>query len=508
MRVGIDIEFQIQGQWKTDLLIAFALEGESFDDACHFSQGVAPWLTISPAWRDFKGKKDERTMLYGPPAMDINRAMVVGLGKEKDLELEDIRFSFAKAVKACQDMGLENVGVDIVSMNRIALKLGLKKEEMAKELALAAKLALYAYTPYKKKAEEATKINKIFFLLDDDYCDDELRKAIRFVEAEACGIYLARDLANAPSNGMTPKLFADEAEKVAGYHNFKITILKKEEIEAENMHSYLAVAKGSYEEPHFVVLEYRPHTIEKDVKPIALVGKGITFDTGGICLKPAAGMEEMKGDMSGAAAVLGTFETLGRLGMLGIFPNRPIIGIMPLCENMPSGRSIKPGDVVFAKNGKSVEIINTDAEGRLILADALTYAEEKFDPEYLLDIATLTGACAVALGEGAAGVFCTKSDLAHKIHKRSNELFERTWLLPLWKHLGKELKSNVADVKNCGSRYGGSLTAALFLKEFVSDDRTWVHVDMAAADNADNAINPKGATGFGVRMLTDFSFLN
>lgn len=502
---NLDIEFQIQGQWKTDIAIAFALEGEGADDACHFTQTAAPWLSIAPQWRDFHGKKDERVLLYGPPAMDISRCMVLGLGESKDLSLEDIRMAFGKAVSACQDLGLEHAGVDIVSMARIGAKLGIAKDAFAKELALAAKLALYSCDAYRKKSEKP-RLRKLFFLLDDDFCDDSLKQAVRFAEAEAKGICLARDLANAPSNVMTPSRFAEEAQNVANYHNFSTKILGREEISAENMNAFLAVTKGSAEEPRFIVLEYRPHHIAEDAKPAVLVGKGITFDTGGICLKPSAGMEEMKGDMSGAAAVLGTFETLGRLAMNGVFPNRPVIGIMPLCENMPGGTATKPGDIVFAKAGKSVEIINTDAEGRLILIDALTYAQENYQPEYLVDIATLTGACAVALGEGAAGIFSCDEKLSKKVADRANVLFERAWPLPVWKHLSKELKSNVADMKNCGSRYGGSLTACLFLKEFVSDGINWVHIDMAAADNADNALNPKGATGYGVRTLTDICF--
>ncbi|UWX05354.1 leucyl aminopeptidase [Taurinivorans muris] len=503
---NLDIEFQIQGQWKTDLALAFAFEGEGVDDACHFTQNAAPWLSIAPQWRDFKGKKDERIVLYGPPAMEISRCMVLGLGETKDLTLEDMRFSFAKAVTACQDLGLEHIGIDIVSMARIGAKLGVTRDDMAKELALAAKLALYSYTAFKKKTEKPT-LRKLFFLLDDDFCDDSLKKAVRYAEAEALGIYLARDLANAPANAATPDYFAQKAEETALYHNFQCTVLKKEEIENENMRAFLAVAKGSAQEPRFVILEYRPHTADKEMNPLVLVGKGITFDSGGICLKPSAGMEEMKGDMSGAAAVLGAFETLGRLGMSGIFPKRPVIGVMPLCENMPSGTAVKPGDIVFAKTGKSIEIINTDAEGRLILADALAYAEEKYQPHMIVDIATLTGACAVALGEGAAGVFSPDDNLARNVAERGSALFERSWQLPVWKHLMKELKSNVADIKNAGSRYGGSLTAALFLKEFVGEEQAWVHIDMAAADNADNTLNPKGATGFGVRTLVDLSFM-
>lgn len=503
---SLDIEFQIQGQWKTDLALAFAFEGEDVDDACHFLQNAAPWLTIAPQWRDFKGKKEERIILYGPPAMEISRTMVLGLGKAQELTMEDFRLAFGKAVTACQDLGLEHIGIDIVSMARIGAKLGISRDALARELALAAKLALYSYTAFKKK-DDSPKLRKIFFLLDDDFCDDTLKKAVRFAEAEAAGIYLARDLANAPANQVTPAFFADKAQEIATYHNFNIRILKKEAIEQEHMHAFLAVAKGSHQEPRFVVLEYYPHTVDKNLAPLALVGKGITFDSGGISLKPSAGMEEMKGDMSGAAAVLGTFETLGRLAMNGTFPTRPVIGIMPLCENLPGGSATKPGDIVFARTGKSVEIVNTDAEGRLILIDALSYAQDTYKPAYLVDIATLTGACAVALGEGAAGIFGSDEKLAQKVVTRSNALFERAWQLPVWKHLMKELKSNVADLKNSGSRLGGSLTAALFLKEFVQEEQEWIHIDMAAADNGENALNPKGATGYGVRTLVDLSFM-
>lgn len=581
----MDINFQVQSKWKVDIALAFAFEGDTFDDACHYLQVPAPWIGISPAWRDFSGKKDERCVLYGPPAMDISRAMIIGIGKakvkkeeskktKKNLDIIEpasskvvttkestkstgefacactgskeessiptctcvadkpdyerfsiVRNAFAKAICACRDMGLEHVGIDIVSLARMAGQCGYTKEDAAREITLAAHLALYSYDRFKEKSSEkavekaskkadkkeqkADKISKISFLLDDNFCTDELKEAVRLAEAEASGIYVARDLVNAPSNCMTPSLFADEAELVANnYKEFKIScqVLKQKDMEKENMGSLLAVGQGSDEEPRFVVLEYAPKKMEKSLKPIALVGKGVTFDSGGISLKPSAGMGDMKGDMSGAAAVLGTFETLGQLAKLGIAPVRKIVGIIPLVENMPSGKAIKPGDIVYSKKGKSIEILNTDAEGRLILVDALAYAEEKYDPEYLLDIATLTGACAIALGNGAAGVFSTKNCLAKLVQDKGEQYFERTWHLPLWDHLITGLKSNVADLANVGPREGGSLTAALFLKQFIDEERAWVHIDMAAADNGDDPVTPKGATGFGVRLLTDFAF--
>lgn len=570
----IDINFQVQSKWKVDIALAFAFEGDTPDDACHYLQVPAPWIAISPAWRDFSGKKDERCLLYGPPAMDVSRAMIIGLGKalitaqeyqskkedKKNIDIiepkniihtakekgefacactgsqnestiptcscveskpqyelfSNVRYAFAQALCACRDMGLEHIGIDLVSLGRMSAQFGYSKEEAAKELILASHLALYRYERFKEKSKEKStkkntdnKISKISFLLDDTYCSDALKNAVRYAEAEASGIFYARDLVNAPSNLATPTLFADNAELVANNYkeyNMSCHILKPKDMEKENMNSLLAVGQGSDEESRFVVLEYTPKNLSKSTKPIALVGKGVTFDSGGISLKPSAGMADMKADMSGAAAVLGTFEALGQLAKLGIYPSHKIVGLIPLVENMPSGKAIKPGDIVYSKKGKSIEILNTDAEGRLILIDALTYAQEKYDPEYLLDIATLTGACAIALGEGAAGIFSTKDYLAKQIQNKGEQFFERTWHLPLWNHLISGLKSNVADLANVGPREGGTLTAALFLKQFIDEDRAWVHIDMAAADNADTPVNPKGATGFGVRLLTDFAF--
>ena len=534
----MEILFQIQSQWKVDIALAFAWEGEGVDEACYYSQRCAPWLGISPAWRDFGGKKNERAVLYGPPAMEISRVMVIGLGKNKAVKSAEstgstteserstapekaaiaspvdfvgVRNAFAKALCACRDMGLEHVGIDIVSLCRVAGHLGYTKEEAAREISLAAHLALYSYTEFKEKPKtETPKIRKISFLLDDTFCDDALKDAVRYAEAEASGICLARNLSNAPSNLLTPIHFAEEAEKVAKNHGMKCTVLNKEEIENEGMGALIAVGQGSHQETRFVVIEYTPKNEknQKNERPIALVGKGVTFDTGGISLKPGAGMEEMKADMSGAGAVLGTFETLGQLAKLGIAPTRRIVGFLPLAENMPDGKAIKPGDIVYSKKGKSIEIINTDAEGRLILVDALAYAEEKFNPIRMLDIATLTGACAVALGNGAAGVFSTDDNIAKHIQKTGERYFERAWHLPLWDDLLDGLKSNVADIANSGPRVGGALTAALFLKQFIDADRTWVHIDMAAADNGEDAVTPKGATGYGVRILTDFSFMD
>jgi leucyl aminopeptidase len=233
------------------------------------------------------------------------------------------------------------------------------------------------------------------------------------------------------------------------------------------------------------------------------VGKGVTFDSGGISLKPPANMHEMKGDMSGAAAVLGVFEALGRLAARRV-PAKPVIGLLPCAENMPDGGALRPGDIITARAGKTVEIISTDAEGRLLLADALDYAQTNWRPGLLVDIATLTGACVVALGKDAAGLFCDDADLAADLLRNGEKLGERAWRLPLWEDAGKEaLKSPVADMANAGPREGGAIHAAVFLKQFVRKDVRWAHLDIAATYNSESPVNAKGASGFGVRTLLE-----
>ena len=299
---------------------------------------------------------------------------------------------------------------------------------------------------------------------------------------------------------MTPSAFAEKAGAVASKYGMKLRVLGPEELAAEGMNAYLAVARGSAEPARMVVMEYTPRGTE-DQNPVVLVGKGLCFDSGGISLKPAKGMEDMKGDMSGAAAVLGVMEALGNLAP-SVAPKRPVVGIMACAENMPGGHATRPGDIVVAKNGKSVEIVNTDAEGRLVLADALAFAQEQYEPFRLVDIATLTGACAVALGLDSAGLFATDEALAATLHEAGMSLGERNWRLPLWTDMGMDaLKSSCADMVNSGRREGGAVNAAVFLQQFVREGVAWAHIDMAAADISENPINAKGATGFGVRTL-------
>ena len=498
----MDIRFQAGGasKWKADAVMTFVFEGEDAEQACAVLSQSALWLSIAPAWRDFRGKSGEMTMFYGPKAMEISRVLGIGLGKAEQLDMTAFRHAVGKAMRQCREYDLAGVGLDGASLARVAEKMGVALDALVREAVIAALLSLYRYDRWLSRKDEHEDPKWLAVMSEGEYVENEVRSAARMAEAEASGIMLARDLANDPANVTNPSSFAEKAREVAVKYGMKFRVLGRSDLEAEKMEAYLAVARGSAEEPKMAVIEYVPKGSEGR-EPVVFVGKGLCFDSGGISLKPAKGMEEMKGDMSGAAAVLGVFEALGQLGG-SCAPSRPVVGIMACAENMPDGHATRPGDIVVAKNGKSIEIVNTDAEGRLVLADALVWAQENYKAARLVDIATLTGACAVALGLEAAGLFSNDDALASSLYEAGNALGERSWRLPLWTGTSlKALKSPCADLVNAGQREGGAIHAAVFLQQFVEDGQSWAHIDMAAADNAENPINAKGATGFGVRTL-------
>jgi leucyl aminopeptidase len=311
------------------------------------------------------------------------------------------------------------------------------------------------------------------------------------------GVSLARDLVSHPGNVATTGYLADTARELATRHKLTCKILEMDELERMGMNALLAVGKGSAEPPRLIVLEYRG--AGEKVRPVVMIGKGITFDSGGISIKPGAGMEEMKTDMAGGAAVLGAMDAAAGLGL-------PVnlVAIIPTAENMPDGRAYKPGDVVTSLSGTTIEITNTDAEGRLVLCDALHFAQ-RYKPAVMIDLATLTGACVVALGHEASGLMGNDQRLVNALKKAGEMCGERVWELPLWDGYGETMKSDIADLKNAGSRDGGSITAGWFLKQFVGTTR-WVHLDIAGTAWSDKArpCAPKGATGVGVRLLIEY----
>ncbi|GAB4290066.1 MAG: leucyl aminopeptidase [Ignavibacteriaceae bacterium] len=358
-------------------------------------------------------------------------------------------------------------------------------------------LGNYKFQKYKtdKKSEVPLKV-----ILHSDE-QQTLKKAINIAISLGESINISRDLENEPGNLLYPELLAKKIKTLCTKEKIKVKIFNDREIEQRKMGGLLAVGMGSSKKPRFIHIEYKPGS-QKNIKKVALVGKGVTFDSGGISLKPASKMGDMKADMSGAAVVIGT--------ILAAKKNRlPVhmIGLIPAAENMPSGNSLKPGDIIKTASGKTIEVEDTDAEGRIILADALHYASKQ-KPDIIIDLATLTGACVVALGEFTAGLFTKNDSLANDIYQAGQRTFDRVWRLPLWDDFNKQIKSNVADIKNLGNRWGGAITAAKFLEHFVDKSIPWAHLDIAGPSfpTEINNYNKKYMTGFGVRLLFDYLY--
>jgi leucyl aminopeptidase len=449
--------------------------------------------------QDFEGKIGQSILFSAPKELKVEYILVLGLGNADDLSLDGIREATGVAVQRAKSLGQSKVALELFGEDEGNSKFNARKN--AKAIAEAAILADYRFTAYKKP-KRTTEIKELFIVAEDGRDARSAQLGINAAHIVADGVTVARDLVNTPANNMSPTRLAETAENIAKMSggNVKVKILNKEQCEKKKMGAYLAVAQGSDEEPKFIHLTYRPEG--KIKKKIALVGKGVTFDSGGLSLKSSEGMMTMKCDMAGAATVLGVFATLAR-----IQPKAEIHGIVAATENMPSGKAIRPGDVVRASNGKTIEILNTDAEGRLTLADGLHYAC-KLDPDYIIDLATLTGACVVALGEEISGIMGNDPKFVNQLITSSTEVGEKLWEMPLEKRYRSLIESDIADVRNIAkSRYGGSLTAGLFLQEFVEEGRIWAHLDIAGPAFAEKPMSSyiqKGASGFGVRTLVNF----
>lgn len=402
------------------------------------------------------------------------------------LTLAAARAAFAAALAQIKPRGVSSAAVAFVGFDAALT------EALAEQTALAASEAVYLYRHTKPSAPAAPKLAKLALLVGK--ADAKAAKAgLARGEAIAAGIELARECANRPANYATPSYLGDVVLALGKRHGLKVEVLDRKAIEKLGMGSFLAVAQGSEEPPRFIVARY--DGAAKSVAPVVLVGKGITFDTGGISLKPGAEMDEMKFDMGGAAGVIGTLRAVAELK-----PKLNLVMIVAACENMPSGRAVKPGDVVTSMSGQTIEILNTDAEGRLILCDALTYAE-RFKPAVVVDVATLTGACVIALGGVRSGMYASDDELAASLSAAGEAALDPCWRLPLDDEYAEGLKSNFADVANIAGRAGGSITAAKFLQRFASKYR-WGHLDIAGTAWKGGAA--KGATGRPVGLLTHF----
>lgn len=441
---------------------------------------------------DLKGKSGEVGVLYPRGAILARRVLIVGLGKRDGFDLEGVRRAAGTAVKRARDLNAQHIA-SIVHGAGVA---GLPTAAAAQAVIEGSLLALYAYDAPKQKAKAPHTIESFTLVEFDAHKVVAVQQGMETAVAITTGVTLARDLVNLPPNVATPKYLAQIASEIAAAHGLSITIGGRKWAAAHNMGAFLSVAQGAGFPPRFIVLGH--NSDRDDLDTIVLVGKGITFDTGGISIKPSERMGDMKSDMGGAAAVLGAMKVVGLLNL----PLR-VIGIAPCTENMPDADAYRPADVITASNGKTIEIISTDAEGRMVLADGLVYAQ-RYAPKAVIDLATLTGACVVALGQGmAAGLFATDDSLRDKLVAAGQATHERVWPLPLWDEYRQAIKSDVADMKNSGGRFGGVATSAVFLKEFT--DYPWAHLDIAgmALTERETAYTPAGGTGYGVRLLVE-----
>ena len=439
---------------------------------------------------DMEGKANTTLLLHNVPDIPAKRVMLVGLGKEKDFNDRAYQLAVSTTFRALHQTGAADAALFLT-------EIPLKQRDVAwkiTQIAIIAAESTYRFDRLKSKPEkEHVVLSKVTLYISDQASLPIGEKALQQGLAIARGISVAKDLGNLAPNICTPTYLAEQATEMAKTYKLRVSVLGQKEMEKLGMGAFLAVARGSDQPAKLIVLEYRG--MAKMDKPIVLVGKGVTFDTGGISLKPAAEMDEMKFDMSGAGSVLGVLTAVAEMKL-----PLNVVGIIPATENMPGGNATKPSDVVTSMSGQTIEILNTDAEGRLILCDALTYAE-RYKPDAVIDIATLTGACVIALGHVASGLMSNNDQLAKELLQASELASDRAWQLPLWSDYQEWLKSNFADMANIGGRSAGTITAACFLSRF-TEKYPWAHLDIAGTAWKNG--KEKGSTGRPVPLLTQF----
>lgn len=439
----------------------------------------------------FTGKANELLDVMAPAGIEAERILLLGLGSPDKLDAASAETlggtifghlgGSGQKVAAVAIDGIEGGVVDAVTV--------------AAHLGFGAELAAYRFDKYRtsEKADQKPSLAELQVMVDDAA---KARRTFGPLQKVADGVRLARDLVWEPANVLYPETLAEQARQLADL-GVEVQVLEEERLRELGMGALLGVAQGSTRPPYVVVMHWRGSERGANKQPVAFVGKGVTFDTGGISLKPAGGMEDMKWDMGGAAAVIGLMKALaGRKAKVNA------VGIVGLVENMPSGTAQRPGDVVRSMSGQTIEVINTDAEGRLVLADVIWYVRDRFKPRAIIDLATLTGAIIISLGHHNAGLFSNDDALADRLLASGNAVGETLWRMPLGEEYAKQIKSDIADIKNVGGREGGSVTAAEFLKKFVGDT-PWAHLDIAGVTWSSKAkpTVPKGGTGFGVRLL-------
>ncbi|MBK9710403.1 MAG: leucyl aminopeptidase [Kouleothrix sp.] len=464
----------------TPLLVLGAYEDEA----------LAPQIAALLEQSDWAGGLKRTLVLYPRGAVPARRVMLVGLGKRAQLTFERLCDAAAAAAQRARDLQVERYAVELPAAEQLS------PAAVAQALAEGSQLGLYRFLHYRTGLSDGDRHEIAELAIVAREQDDAIRQGAALGQAIARGVALARDLANGPGNDITPARLGEAAQAIGQRTGATVTVLGLDELRAQGFGGILGVGQGSAQPPRFIIVEHGAK--QPGVPTVCLVGKGITFDTGGISIKPADKMDEMKMDMSGAAAVLGAMQIVGELKL-----PLHVVGLVASAENMPSSTAYKPGDIIKTLSGKTIEVLNTDAEGRVVLADALFYAQ-RYQPDGIIDLATLTGAIVVALGTHATGIMSNDDALAERVIQAGETTGERVWRMPLWEPYKEMVKSDIADVKNSAGRPAGSLTAAAFLANFVGD-YPWVHMDIAGTAWTDpqpkKAYTPKGATGVGVRLL-------
>jgi leucyl aminopeptidase len=481
-------------QIEADAIVANLFEGvEQLDSAtAAVDKALDGAISCLIDQSEIKGKFEEVGIVHTFGKLPARIVAVVGLGKRQDFNVDKIRRATGQFCRALRKLNCHKIATTLHGASMASIGL----EPSAEAIAEGAILGLYSFSKYKKPEYE--DIDEILIVAKEGEEVPIIKSAIDKGKAVAQATNMARDMVNEPANYMTPTRMAEVAKEIATKYDLGLKIFDREDMEAMGMGALLGVAKGSNQPPKLVVLSYKGD--EGSQRIMGFLGKGITFDSGGISIKASEGMEEMKDDMAGAAAVM---TALGAIAQLK--PKINVTAVIPTTENLPSGTALKPGDILKAMNGKTIEVISTDAEGRLILADALSYAAKQgLSP--LIDLATLTGACRIALGTFYSGLFGNNQELIDKVRKAAERTGERMWQMPMPEEYKEQNKSDIADIKNAGNRIGGAITAALFLAEFV-DNVPWVHIDIAgtAFSSKESGYIAKGATGVGVRTLVELA---
>ena len=483
-------------QEATDVLVIGGYEGENALPKTHqaLDDALGGQLRELRETGEFSGKNQQAVLIHARGVLPAKRILLLGLGKKVEVTLDRVRQAMGTAFKKVRQIGAESFSAPLLATDTVKAP----ASDIAQAMVEGAILGGYRFTHYRSDDEEPSKDVRTMTLLANRANQvSGMKTGVRRGEASANATSFARDLCNHPANVMTPSRVAQEAQNIAEDSGITLTVLERKDQEKLGMGGMLGVARGSQEPPKFIVLEYSGG--RKKDRPVVLVGKTITFDSGGISLKPSENMEQMKADMTGGAEVLGAIRAAAQLRL-----RINLVGILPATENMPGGRATKPGDILRMLNGKTVEVQNTDAEGRLVLADGLAYAA-RFNPQCIVDIATLTGACIVALGQFAIGMLGNDDALKAGMKKAGEQAGERVWEMPLWEEYFEQLKSDVADMRNIGGRGGGMITAGMFLSKFVGDC-PWVHLDIASTDwsSSERPYIGKGPTAIGTRLLVQW----